>query len=160
MRQEARQRFSALSGLIYYISGNAQVTSFSILPQCHIAVTLCGQSMQVYGIAYGLCPRDRRDCPPDGPSHVYGRHQARAGRSPGRALASPCNIPRSVSLDGASDARATLRPAHEQLSLPALVSVSRIRQVRLRSCVTLAAVKRVLANLCKNKKLLAIGQQD
>ena len=43
--------------------------------------------------------------------------------------------------DGAFDARATLRP------LPALVSAGRIRQVRLRSCVTLAAVKRVLANL-------------
>src|SRR6516225_4532628 len=46
--------------------------------------------------------------------HVYGRSQARAKAQSRARLASHRNIPRSASLDGASSARATLRPAHER----------------------------------------------
>ncbi len=47
--------------------------------------------------------------------HVYGRYPARACAQSRARLASPRNIPRSASLDSASHARATFRPAHEKL---------------------------------------------
>ena len=56
--------------------------------------------------------------------HVYGRHPARAKAQSRARLASPRNIPRSASLDGAPDARA--RPygrTHEQLSSQAPISL-------------------------------------
>ena len=58
----------------------------------------------------------------------------------------PFEIPQSLR-DLAEQNIKHAHAAYEQLSLPALVSVGRIRQVRLRSCVALAAVKRVLVNL-------------